>query len=170
MSFRNMCWWMIQLIAQLLSNSPKLQRKLPDSAARMARTRANSKAVTHLCLSTSLLDLRWKVWAPPLTTKLHESSVWIKAPWRLMEPRQVWPTSAWVLKNRHQFSIQNLCKITGRNFTRCYYSPFQRHKTLRDRHWNCTEGFLRTEGCSLYQSSKQGRKTFVEETSVSTIA
>lgn len=51
--------------------------KIPESAALMARTRANSKALIHFWRSTSLDAFKWKVCVPPLTTIVEESSAWI---------------------------------------------------------------------------------------------
>ena len=61
----------------------------------MAFDLANSSAVTHCCLSTSELALRWNVRDPLLEmTKLHESCVWMNALARLIVPRHVLLTSA----------------------------------------------------------------------------
>ena len=71
----------------------------PSSISVIALALASSSAVTHLCLSTSELAFRWKVWVPPLEiTKLHDSSVWMKALAKLMVPRQVCDISAWFLQ------------------------------------------------------------------------
>ncbi|MEE6528642.1 hypothetical protein FKM82_031231 [Ascaphus truei] len=54
-----------------------LMRTLPDwlFINRIALAFANSKAVTHFCLCTSELALRWYVLPPLERTMLHESSV-----------------------------------------------------------------------------------------------
>ena len=44
---------------------PMMDSSSSDSMRCMALALANSKAVTHLCLSTSDEALKWKVWVPP---------------------------------------------------------------------------------------------------------
>lgn len=75
----------------------------------MAFALASSRAVTQRCLSTSLAALIWNVCVPPLDmTNVQESTVWIRAPWRLIVPRQVCAISAWFLqpKNLHKYQIE----------------------------------------------------------------
>lgn len=81
----------------------------PDSIALMALALASSRAVTQRCLSTSFAALIWNVCVPPLDmTNVQESTVWIRAPWRLIVPRQVCAISAWFLqpKNLHKYQIE----------------------------------------------------------------
>lgn len=80
----------------------------PDSIALMAFALASSRAVTQRCLSTSLAALIWNVCVPPLDmTNVQESTVWMRAPCRLIVPRQVCAISAWFLqrKNLHKYQI-----------------------------------------------------------------
>lgn len=64
----------------------------------MALALANSRAVTHLCRSTSVLAFRWYVRPPLLRTMLQASSVSMCAVAKLIVPRHVWAISACVLQ------------------------------------------------------------------------
>ena len=87
-------------------NATNKKIDLPISMRLTAFALASSSAVTHLCLSTSLLAFRWNVCVPPLLiTKLHESSVWMNALARLMVPRHVWDISAWFLTEKNPKGI-----------------------------------------------------------------
>lgn len=72
---------------------------VPDSASSiwMALDFATSKETTHFCFSTSLFARRWKVWASHEITNVQESWTSMKAPSRLMLPRQLCAISAWLL-------------------------------------------------------------------------
>lgn len=73
---------------------------------RMALALASSRAVTHLCRSTSVLALRWYVRPPLLSTMLQASSVSMCAVAKLIVPRHVWAISAWVLRGKKKRVIQ----------------------------------------------------------------
>lgn len=80
----------------------------PDSIAWIALAFASSSAVTHCCRSTSVAALMWKVWVPPLlTTKVHASTVCIKAPCKEIVPRQVWDISAGFLRTQETEARQS---------------------------------------------------------------
>ena len=81
-------------------NLCSLQPLLPDWSfiMRIALALANSSAVTHLCLSTSVLAFRWYVRPPLLRTMLQASSVSMCAVAKLIVPRHVWAISACVLQ------------------------------------------------------------------------
>ena len=72
---------------------------LPDSSILMALALASSRAVTHLCLSISLVALKWNTWLGPFViTKLHESIVSMNAPAKLTVPLHVCAISSCVLQ------------------------------------------------------------------------
>lgn len=65
----------------------------------MAFAFASSSAVTQDWRSTSFAALMWNVWVPPFEmTNVHESTVWMRAPWSEMVPRHVCDISAWFLQ------------------------------------------------------------------------
>lgn len=86
---------------------------------------ASSRAVTQDWRSTSLAALMWNVWVPPLVmTNVHESTVWIKAPWSEIVPRQVCDISAWFLRQGNETKNQNwnqaqLIKCFSAKLKRC---------------------------------------------------
>lgn len=90
---------------------------LPDWSfiMRMALALASSRAVTHLCRSTSVLAFRWYVRPPLLRTILQASSVSMCAVARLIVPRHVWAISACVLQNNtNQKERQKRTRERGR--------------------------------------------------------
>lgn len=88
---------------------------LPDWSfiMRMALALASSRAVTHLCRSTSVLAFRWYVRPPLLSTMLQASSVSMCAVAKLIVPRHVWAISACVLRRINGkinlASLKNYC-------------------------------------------------------------
>lgn len=91
-----------------------LQLLLPDWSfiMRMALALANSSAVTHLCLSTSVLAFRWYVRPPLLRTMLQASSVSMCAVAKLIVPRHVWAISACVLQQNTRRKERLICHTT----------------------------------------------------------
>lgn len=87
---------------------------LPDWSfiMRMALALANSSAVTHLCLSTSVLAFRWYVRPPLLRTMLQASSVSMCAVAKLIVPRHVWAISACVLQQNTRRKERLICHTT----------------------------------------------------------
>lgn len=79
---------------------------------RMALALANSSAVTHLCLSTSVLAFRWYVRPPLLRTMLQASSVSMCAVAKLIVPRHVWAISACVLQQNTRRKERLICHAT----------------------------------------------------------
>lgn len=103
-----------------------LQLLLPDWSfiMRMALALANSSAVTHLCLSTSVLAFRWYVRPPLLRTMLQASSVSMWAVAKLIVPRHVWAISACVLQQNTRRKERLICHTTDG----MVYLTFNKHK------------------------------------------